>query len=58
MRRDNVDKPCTGKKVPAQFEAGCRFPLRHNHDLLALGAVSPSSIDVKPGYRKRNVAVA
>ncbi len=47
-----------GKKVPAQFEAGCRFPLRHNHVLLALGAVSASSIDVKPGYRKRNVAVA
>ena len=25
----------TGKKVPTQFEAGCRFPQRHNHDLLA-----------------------
>src|SRR5207237_284227 len=24
------------KKVPAQFEAGCRFPQRHSHDLLAL----------------------
>src|SRR5690348_17908432 len=21
----------TGKKVPAQFEAGCRFPQRHDH---------------------------
>ena len=47
-----------GKKVPTQFEAGCRFPQRHNHDLLTLGAVSPSSNDVKPGYRTRNVAVA
>jgi hypothetical protein len=26
----------TGKKVPAQFEAGCRSPQRNNHDLLAL----------------------